>query len=136
MKNFGGRLKVYAMAASLYAVALVLACCDDGLISDPSEVIFPDSNVSYRDHVQPFFNVTCNFSGCHNEQSRAGNLALTSHFDATLRPGMVLPGKPDQSVLVQIIQGKLPHPASFQARVNDNHKQGIATWVAEGAKSN
>ncbi len=134
MHTFRSTLRVvFATALTLVAVSLIPACGDGGLISSPDEVIFPDTNVSYSRHVQPLFNVTCNFSGCHSTESRAGNLVLTSHFDITIKPGMVVAGQPDRSLLVQVIRGLSPHSAAFQARINQNHKDGIAQWVLEGA---
>jgi hypothetical protein len=50
-------------------------------------------------------------------------------------PGLVIPGKPESSVLVQVIQGILPHTFPLQS-INANHKKGMATWVREGANNN
>lgn len=133
MSMFSLNKRVVAAALLTCCAAVLLGGCDDDLIDSPDQIVFPETDVSYLRHVQPLFNVSCNFSGCHSLESRAGDLALTSHFDATLKAGMVIPGEPDRSLLVQIIRGTSPHPASFQARVNQNHKDGIAQWVLEGA---
>lgn len=133
MLTFSPNIRTAAAALLTCCAVLLYSGCDDDLIDSPDQIVFPDTNVSYLRHVQPLFNVSCNFSGCHSLESRAGDLALISHFDVTLKPGMVIAGEPDRSLLVQIVRGTSPHPASFQARVNQNHKDGIAQWVLEGA---
>lgn len=122
-----------AFVAALCAVSVA---CDDNLVSNPEDIVFPADNVSYADHVQPLFNVGCNFSGCHSDASQAGFIRLTSWTYLFDTPGMVIPGKPNNSSLYQVVSGDLAHVASFQARINDNHIQGIFTWIEEGAKNN
>src|SRR5512135_3586921 len=74
----------------------------------PSNVVFPASNVSYSLHVQPLFNQACAYSGCHDVASTQSTLRLDSYTDAVLTiPGIVVPGKPDQSTLVLRIQGSV-----------------------------
>jgi hypothetical protein len=51
---------------------------------------------------------------------------------------VVIPGKPDQSILVFWIEGRVGTermPPGSQA-LNQNQINGIRTWVAEGAKNN
>ncbi len=112
------------------------AGCDENTVSKPEDIVFPDSSVSFQRHVLPFFQLTCAYAGCHDDQTQAGGIALTSYFNLWTKPGLIIPGDPDNSVLVQILEGRLPHPPSFQARVTQNHIRGIRQWIAEGAKNN
>lgn len=114
----------------------VLSSCGDDLLTDPRQVVFPDANVSYQNHVQPFLSLSCTFSGCHSRESRAADIDLTSYLEFIGKPGLIVEGNPESSVLVQIVDNKLPHRQSFQERITANHIQGIKTWVAEGAKNN
>ena len=56
-------------AVWLAGVALISwtawTCKEDITGGGPIEVVFPDSNVSYGQQVQPLFNRGCAFSGCH-----------------------------------------------------------------------
>ncbi|MFZ1730721.1 MAG: c-type cytochrome domain-containing protein [Bacteroidota bacterium] len=116
-------------------LSLVSACSDSGTNPD-DEIVFPDKDVSYSSHVQPFFNLHCANYGCHEDQTRAGNISLTSYVAMTERPGIIIPNDPESSLLLQKIDGRLPHPINVPIIINANQLTGIRTWIAEGAKNN
>jgi hypothetical protein len=108
-------------------------------ITDPAQIVMPASNVSFERNILPLFNLTCNGSGCHSTDTRAGGVALTSYFEVVFnRPGLVVAGKPEQSLLAQImdlaVAGRPLHIQSFQNRITQNHITGVKTWIREGAK--
>lgn len=113
-----------------------LSACGDDLLTDPKQIVFPDSNVSYQRHVQPLLNLSCTYSGCHSSESRAAGLALTSYMEFIDEPGLIIAGNPESSVLAQIFDNKLPHSATFQDRITRNHIDGIKKWIKEGALNN
>jgi hypothetical protein len=120
-------------------LALVaLASCDTGPNgSIPTNIVFPDRNVSYAAHVQPLFDASCATSGCHDEFTQAGGLQLRTYFDLFRSSGIVLPGDSLRSVLCQVMTGRILHqatPISFVA--NSNQSIGINIWVHEGALNN
>lgn len=119
----------------LLLLAGVVVACDTG-ITEPTDVVFPESNVSYTRHVQPLFDVSCNFSGCHNTTDRAGNLSLASYFDLIGRAGMVIPGDSARSLLVQVTSGRQPHSTNLSYIISSAHARGVAVWVEEGALNN
>ncbi len=110
--------------------------CGDDVLTDPRQVVFPDTDVSYQQHVQPLFNLTCTYSGCHSSDTRAGNLALTTYMEFIDSPGLIIEGNPESSVLVQVLEGRLPHYVSFEERITQNHINGIRQWIKEGAQNN
>lgn len=118
------------------AIGLMTASCDSNTITNPSQVVFPDSNVSYRAHVLPLLSLSCTYVGCHNDESAAGNLRLTSYSAMFQHAGLIIPTKPDNSVLIQTIEGTLPHRATFYQEFNTNQKKGMRVWVLEGARNN
>ncbi len=126
------------LIGGLFAALMIvtLPACDDSGTTPGDEIIFPDKDVSYSVHVQPFFNLRCANYGCHEDQSRAGNLSLTSYVSMTERPGIIIPGSPESSLLLQKIDGRLPHPINVPIIINSNQLTGIRTWIAEGAKNN
>ncbi len=104
----------------------------------PSNIVFPPNNVSYQSQLQPLFNQACNFSACHSDGAHESALVLTSYSNLMFQlPGIVIPGKPDQSTLVLRIQGSVGQrmPPNTNA-LNDNQIAGIRTWIVEGAKNN
>lgn len=113
--------------------------CNDDILTSPSDVVFPEKNVSFKSHVKPFLNLSCAYQGCHAKESMAAGLALVDYNDLFFGAsalGLVIEYKPESSRLYQIINGDLPHFDSFQDEINDNHRQGIKTWIKEGAKLN
>ena len=117
-------------------LAGLLGACDDSGTDNGNDIEFPEQNVSYSQHVQPYFNLYCATAGCHDNGTMAGGLSLTSYFNTTNNPGIVIPGDPDASVLIQKVDGRLPHEGFVPIVINDNQLQGLKTWVAEGAKNN
>jgi hypothetical protein len=65
-----------------------------------------------------------------------GSVDVTSYYALTGRAGLIIPGKPDISLLNQILEGKQAHMLSFQDRVNSSQIKGLRQWVLEGAKNN
>jgi len=124
------------MISGLCVLFLFTFGCDDTV--RPADIVFPDVNVSYSQHVQPLFDQTCAFSGCHNDATQAGNLSLTSYHNLTQRPDIVFPGNPESSLLyIRISSQQLgPQMPMNRPPLNRNQQQGIRTWINEGAENN
>ena len=121
-----------------FPLGIILSNCGKDLNPvSPSDIVFPDANVSYSRHVQPLFNTSCAAVGCHDDATRAWDLSLTSYTNATARPGIIVPFNADQSVLAQSIDGRLqPLMPLNRAALNSNQINGIKRWINEGAKNN
>ncbi len=115
---------------------LILGCEDT--TGPGAKIIFPDVNVSYSQHVQPLFNQTCTFSGCHSDASQAGGLSLTSYENLTARPNIVVPHDPEVSLLYLRIEGRIGEqmPPPGWPQLTRNQRDGIRTWIEEGAENN
>ena len=120
----------------MLAIAALAAGCKDSVTTPGNDIVFPAKDVSYAQHVQPFFNLRCATYGCHEDQTKTGNLSLTSYVAMTSRPGIVIPGSSKSSLLIQRIDGRLPHPISVPIIINQNQLDGMKLWVDEGAKNN
>jgi hypothetical protein len=134
------RRALYVVVMAGLAVSCKRDAVGPGIDGSPSDIIFPVSNISYSVHVQPLFNQACAISGCHDAGQNQSELHLTSYGDAVLSTsavGVILPGKPDQSLLVLRIQGtvgaRMP-PGVYP--LNSNQINGIRAWIVEGAKNN
>jgi hypothetical protein len=136
MKN----INIAILSFILSMFLLLINECDNN-ISSNREIIFPDSNVSFQNHVQPFLSLKCSYQGCHSSEHRAGGRAMTTYFELFDTPnnGLIIPETPQQSRLVQILQGNPPHNGYYQfpeGYFSENHTNGIITWINEGAKFN
>jgi hypothetical protein len=122
-------------------LALTVSCKDDnptGPEGSPSNIVFPTSNVSYSQHVQPLFTQACALAGCHDAGTHPSPLKLTSWGEAVIAiPGVVVAGQPDQSTLVFRIEGRVGQRMPLNSNpLNQNQINGIRTWIAEGARQN
>lgn len=103
-------------------------------MEDVDNIIFPDSGVSFINHVQPLLTVKCAISYCHSDESRAGGYSLTAWNDVT-NPQLIVRGVPESSLLYLAISDPTRHQP-FIYPLNDNQIKGIRTWIKEGAEYN
>lgn len=139
-------LKTAVVIAALLALAwIAMTCKESSTDAGKSDIVFPDSNVSYGKHVGPLFLQACAYPGCHSDDTfDAMGFSLDAYERATARPGIIIacqpkqPCNPEASILVRRIEGldgknRMP---LFQTPLNDNQIKGIKTWIREGAQNN
>ncbi|MCS6966679.1 MAG: hypothetical protein NZ473_07935 [Candidatus Kapabacteria bacterium] len=124
------------MVVATVSYLLFAGCNGSPFQPSPPNVIFPDSNVSFRLHVQPFLRRGCALVGCHDRGGRSGGVVLEEYAHLWERPGLVVPGEPDASVLQQILEARLPHQPDPRELSTDNQRRGVRRWIAEGARYN
>ncbi len=119
-----------------FVLAYVSSCkSSTAPITKLSDIVFPDSDISYNRTIQPLFNIACATPGCHDAQTEAKNLDLTSYAALRLRfYDVVIPHDTINSRLVWSIEGRLgsvPMPPS--AALLPNQIRGLKKWIMEGA---
>lgn len=119
--------------APICTVAAILAYAGCTGITNPNDIVFPATNVSFKAQVEPYFSLACNATGCHDGSiNTAGGVDLTSW--AGVRAINVTRANDTGSNLVLVMYAELPHSGQFPA--NDNQRSGIKQWVREGAQNN
>src|SRR5207244_13035882 len=100
----------------LLALFLLTAIhCGTNDVTTPEEIIFPDTNVSFARHVQPFLTLSCNNAGCHDAaRSDNGDVALTSWVNVRNIKVVNQPGDTNCG-LVRVLYGKQIHSGTFLA---------------------
>jgi hypothetical protein len=113
-------------------LGVLIAGCSG--ISDPNQIVFPATNVSYKVDIAPYFSLACSESGCHDQATPNNDeVDLTSWVG--VRAYNVAPTAGDTTChLVLVMYGREAHAGVLVA--NDNQRQGIKQWVLEGAKDN
>lgn len=132
-------MKYNILLALLFVVFISYIGCKDSVTGeDIDKRPIPASNVSYNNDIQPVFDVKCNSSNCHDDNSRAGGLSFTSYQNTTSDPTVIVKGFPDNSRLVWAIKpgASNPMPPLNYPPLTANQINGIITWVKEGAKPN
>lgn len=121
----------------VFGSVVFISSCDDTL-TGIDNVEIPDANISYYTYIQPIFNAKCNFSACHDDNTMAGNLSLTSWSHATADILVVFPGFPDDSKLVWAIEGQngaSAMPPNGYGGLTSEQIRAIRTWIEEGANA-
>jgi WD40 repeat protein/mono/diheme cytochrome c family protein len=92
--------------------------------------------VSYHREIAPIFRANC--VSCHKPEKAKGDLDLTT-VEAALKGGKhegnIVPGKPDESGLVESISGHEPEMPKEGEPLNPAEIALIRRWIAEGAKA-
>lgn len=122
---------------SFIGLPLIAFGCTSNQVTDPDKIVFPDTNVSYSRHVQPYLTLSCAFAGCHHADLPAGGVRLTDYSGIMFsRANLVVPGKPDESLIIFVMDKRIPHSDAIFVRINDNHLKGLKQWITEGAINN
>lgn len=104
-----------------------VTCAQDAKPAAPTPVSF------YR-QVRPILQRNC--SGCHQPAKAGGKLVVTS-FEALKAGGDngagIVPGKPDESTLVEFISGDKPEMPRKADPLKKAQVELISRWIAEGA---
>jgi hypothetical protein len=125
------------MSFILFFVLIIMVfACNDNSISSIKEIEFPEENVSFQQHVEPFMKLTCAYGSCHDVSGFNGD-DLSTYFAMMSSTGLIIPGKPESSHLIQILEDPLRHPIIFYSYdINQNHIDGMKKWIEEGAEFN
>ena len=99
------------------------------------------AQVSYSEDIAPIFRGWC--ASCHapgGEGEKASGLDLSTYeslMKGTKFGPMVIPGKPDESSLMALIEGKAKLRMPFQHKpLPACLRLNISSWIFEGARNN
>ncbi|MEP0822002.1 MAG: hypothetical protein HRF44_04060 [Ignavibacterium sp.] len=126
-------MKRTARKSFLVLLLVILSgACKDELPT--GVVVFPESNVSYSRHIEPLWTQKC--LSCH-QGSTPPDLTPPSYTSLmTYQPQLVIPGQGYNSLLVQMLDGRIGPPMPPSEKLNENQIKGIMTWINEGAQNN
>ncbi|MBN2366052.1 MAG: hypothetical protein JXL67_07780 [Calditrichaeota bacterium] len=116
--------------------AILLQCQKN--TTEPDNIVYPDANLSFLQHIHPIFMDHCAFSGCHESASPAGDLdleTLSPTFTGVHGPA-VIPFNAQQSLLYRLLLSDylgIPRMPKGRAQLADNKIRAIGTWIDEGA---
>ncbi|HPN39144.1 MAG TPA: hypothetical protein PL041_12145 [Melioribacteraceae bacterium] len=131
--------KIYYFYFFLFISLIFIVNCKDEITgTDIDEREIPIKDISYARHIAPIFEFKCNYSGCHADGVNSSYI-MTSWSGVTTYP-IVIPGNPDNSILVLRITGRVPPVmppiGSYATPITSEQERGIKTWIKEGAQNN
>lgn len=123
---------IYSLMVLLPLVILI--SCGDNTFK-PEDIIFPEDNISYHQHVEPLLRYTCNYPGCHTIYDRAGGVVLDSYEQLMFASSgqMVVVGEPERSHLILYLTYQLHHSMPIDFRVTADQIKGLKKWILNGA---
>ncbi len=132
-------LKIYYLYIPLILIFIMVVSCKDEINgTDIDNRSIPEKNVSFTRDIAPIFEYKCNYSGCHSDGVNS-DYVMTIWSGVTTYP-IVIPGNPDNSILVLRITGRvppvMPPMGSYATPVTSEQERGIRTWIKEGAQNN
>ena len=126
MKISRPRFMIHLGIYLLCLLALVPSVRADGHLTD--------SEVSYHSQIVPLLKRSC--QGCHHPGDPNGDLIVTTYEDLK-RGGMagdaIVPGKPDESLLIELISGDEPAMPQNQEPLSTEEVELFRRWIFEGA---
>ena len=134
------KIKNIAIISGLIFAAFLAASCDDTLTNnDIDSRPMPEKNISWSQDLLPVFQYKCAVSGCHNYESRAGDLNLLDWSD-TYRVPIVIPHDAENSLIVMSVEGRgglaIMPPVGKTYPMTSEQIRGLRTWIDEGAQNN
>jgi len=132
------------MATFAIVAIVVIGCADFGTgvkpLDDGGNNGGGDSaTVSFAGHVLPIFQTNCSGTFCHIPcgPNNAHDFCLASHASILGHENVVRPGDAQNSLLVQLIEGRQnPRMPFGRLPLSDSLIQVIRTWIDEGALNN
>jgi hypothetical protein len=125
---------------SLILTACIWSSCKDDISgAGITDIVFPDTGVSYGGQMQPLFDRGCAFEGCHAGAGLGLGLSLENYQNTiSSDPGVVLARDTVNSRLIWSVEGlhgtrKMPPD---RTPLNTNQTKGIRRWILEGARNN
>ncbi|MBI1803000.1 MAG: hypothetical protein HY033_08410 [Ignavibacteriae bacterium] len=114
-------------------------CKDSVTDNSITEIVFPDSNVSYGKQVEPLFLRACAIPGCHDRETMAAGVSFETYQDALSKPLIIIPHDTVNSILVWTLErknGKPLMPPAYRPQLSLNQKEGLKRWIYDYAKNN
>ncbi len=120
------------LSKCLHTCACVLAC--GALIAALPAALADDREVHFENHVRPFLERYC--IECHSGQDPKGDVRLSDR-EGWMESGAIEPGKPDASLLIQVLRSTDPDtvmpPPDTGKVVSTEAIDRIEQWIATGA---
>ena len=124
------------MKSLLLLIAIALVHGLMAVAADPTS----ETKTSYHKDIRPIFQASCH--GCHQPAKAKGDYVMTE-FEALLKGGesraddpAIVPGKPDESLLVLVItprDGEAEMPGGDKPPLHDSEIEKIRNWISQGA---
>lgn len=132
---------IFALIALVIFLLFASNSCKDDRAETCDQIVFPDTGVvRYLSHVQPLFDCSCAFTGCHGpdtKEIRGFSLDDYDNFMTGASRQVIYRGDPDASPLILRVEGKIGvRMPPDRPPLNNNQINGLRRWILQGAPLN
>ncbi|MBL8850946.1 MAG: DUF1549 domain-containing protein, partial [Planctomycetaceae bacterium] len=107
----------------------VARCCATCLVL--AAAVFARADDEFRTHVAPVLERRC--VRCHSGAKPKGDVDLSSAVGAAKSDGLIVPGRPDDSLLIEVIAGDKPQMPESGDPLSPDQIAALRNWIAAGA---
>lgn len=125
---------------SFFALLIIFSSCNhtspvgsDGIVTDPTTVL--TDSVYYDTDINPLLISSCAYSGCHDSQTHAHNVDLST-YEKTMSTAEVKPNKPKDSELYQVMIKTDDEVMPPSGKLANDKINLVYNWILQGAKNN
>ncbi len=136
-KRIFARLVLILLPAAIIVALIVPSCKDQSPTT--SDLILPDSNISYSRDIDPLFAQTCLGSQCHSGSAPADNLNLLPPSCTTLEyfnPPLFVPHDTNSLILQWLDGRRFPQMPMNRPPLTQNQLHAVKQWIIEGKGCN
>ena len=139
-------IRIYPLVLYLSVIAVTglfyTTACNENTAGPEKEIVLPDSNLNYIEHIQPLLITNCaNKNGCHGSFEPARGLDLTDYqvirtHLATGSEQLIIIYDSEASFLYNILKGPVryvPRMPLYEPMLKLKYINGIKQWIDEGA---
>ena len=128
---------VITIIPSIFLISVFFSQCSKDT-TEPTQIVYPDSNLSFNQHIYPILSSNCATSGCHESVNPAKGLdleTLTPSFISVNGP-VVIPFDAPQSRLYRLTISSdmgTPRMPLNRAPILTSQVEALRIWINEGA---
>lgn len=120
----------FSLIAGILFLLTVLVSCEYEHPED--EIIIPGYTVSFSKEIIPYFNASCNMSGCHSAGGIKPDLTPANAYTSLFAHNQIDTISPENSILYK----KIKTGGSMSNYSTTSKTNMVLTWIKQGAKNN
>lgn len=130
--------KVFSLIGTLVMIGIltITGCYKTTTLVITPPVSQDTTTMSFSSDIQPIFTASCATSGCHVAGAKPPNLSAGVAYQSLQQGGYVVPGDPDNSLLMMWLTGKKSPGMPLGNSPNEEINAKVYAWIYQGALNN
>lgn len=130
--------KVFSLIGTLVLICVltITGCYKTTTLVIAPPISQDTTTMSFSSDIQPIFTASCATSGCHVAGGKVPNLSAGVAYQSLQQGGYVVPGDPDNSLLMMWLTGKKSPGMPLGNSPNQEINVKVYSWIYQGALNN